>query len=168
MRLVPDPGNARRAGDGPLHRLRGGARSLMRQFFPIYPPPREVLPEEEVLDQLCSLYFDVPGTDGAAARRALRLMYRVLSPPQRWEFLRRGCFTVVAPGWGRFQVLPRSIFNVMSLESGTAYCVTTLVPVPVPDLMLADKLLLENDPDWFFVIANRRQPDGGRICWPGG
>lgn len=140
----------------------------MRQLFPPYPPPREVVPDEEVLDQLSSLYFDVPGADGASARRALRLLYRVLSPTQRWEFLRRGCFTVAAPGWGRFQILPRSIFNVLSMESGNAYCVTTLTPVPVPDLMLADKLLLENDPDWFFVIANRRHADSGRLCWPGG
>jgi hypothetical protein len=140
----------------------------MQQLFAPFFRPQDGSSDEEIVEQLALLFFDAPGTDGVAARRALRLLYRTLNPLQRWEFSRRGHFTIDAPGWGRFQVLPRSIFNVLSLETGVAYCVSTMMPLPVPDLMLAHKLLLENDPDRFFCTANRRHPDGGRICWPGG
>jgi hypothetical protein len=140
---------------------------MHRMMAPLF-HPREVFPDEDTVEQLALLFFDAPGTDGVAARRALRLLYRTLDPVQRWEFTRRGHFTVEAPGWGKFQVLPRSIFNVLSLETGIAYCVSTMMPLPVPDLMLAHKLLLEQDPERFFATANRRHPDGGRICWPGG
>lgn len=140
----------------------------MQQLFAPFFRPQDGSSDDEIVEQLALLFFDAPGTDGVAARRALRLLYRTLNPLQRWEFSRRGHFTIDAPGWGRFQVLPRSIFNVLSLETGVAYCVSTMMPLPVPDLMLAHKLLLENDPDRFFCTANRRHPDGGRICWPGG
>ena len=34
--------------------------------------------------------------------------------------------------------------------------------VPIPDLMLAQKLLLENDPDRFFQVANQRRQECSR------
>ena len=138
----------------------------MQQVFPFVFRGRVDFPNEGTVDRLSLLFFDA-STDEMATRRALKLLYRVLSPLQRWELERCGWFMVAAPGWGRFQILPRSIFNVLSLETGIAYCATTPTPVPVPDLMLAHKLCLEQDPDRFFSVANRRHPDGGRICWPG-
>ena len=44
---------------------------------------------------------------------------------------------------------------MLDLDNGECYCCTTAVEVPLWDLMLAQKLLLENDPEQFFAVANR-------------
>jgi hypothetical protein len=53
-----------------------------------------------------------------------------------------------------FGILPRPFFNVMELRAGVLYCCVTEEKVPLADLMLAQKLLLERDPDLFFSTAN--------------
>ena len=108
------------------------------------------------------LFMDAPGLHSAAEARATQLLIRVLDPTQRQEYLRYGYFTVDAPGWGRFQILSRSVFNVLSMETGLAYCAAPNIPVPIPDLMLAQKLLLEHDPGRFFQVANQRRQDYSR------
>ncbi|MEO8165584.1 MAG: hypothetical protein ABI619_09325 [Betaproteobacteria bacterium] len=107
-------------------------------------------------------YMDGPGAHSVAEAKATQLLIRVLDPVQRQEYLRYGYFTVVAPGWGRFQILSRSVFNVLSMETGLAYCATPSTPVPLSDLMLAQKLWLENDPGRFFQVANQRRQDYSR------
>lgn len=100
--------------------------------------------------------------DAATARsrvseaRARRLLTRLLSARQLHELDRHGCFTVRVPERGTFCILPRSTFNVIHLQTGNLYCCTTEAFVPLSDLMLAQKLLLENDPDRFFAAANCR------------
>jgi hypothetical protein len=100
--------------------------------------------------------------DAATARsrtsetRARRLLTRLLSDSQLRELEKHGCFTVRVPGRGTFCILPRSTFNVIHLQTGNLYCCTTEAFVPLSDLMLAQKLLLENDPDRFFAAANCR------------
>ncbi len=100
--------------------------------------------------------------DAATARsrtsetRARRLLTRLLSEGQLRELEKHGCFTVQVPGRGKFCILPRSTFNVIHLQTGNLYCCTTEAFVPLSDLMLAQKLLLENDPDRFFAAANCR------------
>jgi hypothetical protein len=98
----------------------------------------------------------------SAEARATQLLIRVLRLGQLHDYLRYGYFTVNAPGWGCFQILSRSVFNVVSMESGLAYCAAPDILVPIPDLMLAQKLLLENDPDRFFQVANQRRQECGR------
>ena len=82
------------------------------------------------------------------------LVVNVMTPPQREEFERRNCLTVTVPGRGRFAILPRRTLNVLNLDSGECYCCITESDVPLSDLMLAQKLLLEHDPDRFFAVAN--------------
>jgi hypothetical protein len=100
--------------------------------------------------------------DAATARsrtsetRARRLLTRLLSDSQLRELEKHGCFTVQVPGRGKFCILPRSTFNVIHLQTGNLYCCTTEAFVPLSDLMLAQKLLLESDPDRFFASANCR------------
>ena len=91
----------------------------------------------------------------AAEARARTLLLRLLAPDQRAELERRDCFTVSVPGRGRFAILPRRTLNVLDLDNGECYCCITAVEVPLWDLMLAQKLLLENDPEQFFAVANR-------------
>jgi hypothetical protein len=126
-------------------------RSVRRLFF-----------DEEDAMEIRVLFMDAPGSHSAAEARATQLLIRVLDPMQRQEYLRYGCFTVEAPGWGRFQILSRSVFNVLSMETGLAYCAAPNIPVPIPDLMLSQKLLLEHDPGRFFQVANQRRQDYSR------
>ncbi len=92
----------------------------------------------------------------ASEARARRLLTRLLNDSQLRELEKHGCFTVKIAGRGTFCILPRSTFNVIHLQTGNLYCCTTEAFVPLSDLMLAQKLLLENDPDRFFAAANCR------------
>jgi len=128
------------------------------------PPPRGTAAEGNVAQ--INDRRDAVGTswigDAATARsraseaRARRLLTRLLSDTQLRELEKHGCFTVKIAGRGTFCILPRSTFNVIHLQTGNLYCCTTEAFVPLSDLMLAQKLLLENDPDRFFAAANCR------------
>jgi hypothetical protein len=86
--------------------------------------------------------------------RARRLLRRMLSEQQQRELQTHDCFTVEVRGRGRFCILPRSTFNVFHIQTGNLYCCNTEAFLPLSDLMLAQKLLLESDPDRFFAVAN--------------
>jgi hypothetical protein len=90
----------------------------------------------------------------AAELRARELLLRMLSPAQRDELEHRDCFTVHVAGRGRFAILPRRTLNVLNLDNGECYCCVTATDVPLSDLMLTQKLLLERDPEQFFAAAN--------------
>jgi hypothetical protein len=107
------------------------------------------------------LSMETPGKGPTPDARARQLLLRVLNPVQRDEFARYGYFTVDAVGWGRFRVLSRMTFNVLNTGTGLAFCAGPDIPVPMADLMLAQKLILENDPGRFFRVANQRR-EGGR------
>jgi hypothetical protein len=92
----------------------------------------------------------------AAEVRARRLLLRLLDPAQRLEFDRHGYFAVQVPGRGKFWILPSRVFNVLHSATGHSYCGATQTEIPLSDLMLAQKLLLENNPDIFFAVANHR------------
>jgi len=90
--------------------------------------------------------------------RAKQLLLRMLSDSQREELNVHGYFSVQVPGRGLFCIFPRTVFNVLEVRTGDRYCCVPEVEVPLWDLMLAQKLLIENDPQQFFAIANRK-PD---------
>jgi hypothetical protein len=92
----------------------------------------------------------------ASEARARNLLCRTLSASQLQELQTHGCFAVEAPGRGRFYILPQTSFNVFHPQTGNLYCCNTEIFVPLSDLMLAQKLVLENDPDRFFAVANCR------------
>jgi hypothetical protein len=84
-------------------------------------------------------------------------MLQILTPEQREEFERCGYFVVNVTGHGRFCILPSKMFNVLHIDTGDCYCAILEGDMPLFDLMLAQKLILENDPTRFFGIANRRR-----------
>jgi len=96
------------------------------------------------------------GPGAAAEARAKSLLLRALAPKQLQEFARSGYFTVEVAGRGRFVILPDAMFNVLEMATGDCYCAVPATGVPIADLMLAQKLLLESDPDQFFRAANCR------------
>jgi len=89
-----------------------------------------------------------------AQARARCLLRRVLDTNQRQQYDAYGCFAVRAADLGAFGILPRPFFNVMELRTGHLYCCVTEAKLPLADLMLAQKLLLERDPQVFFSTAN--------------
>jgi len=100
---------------------------------------------------------DLLGTQplAMAERRARDLLLRMLSPRQRKEFELHSYFSVNVPGRGRFWIFPWRSLNVVDPATGDCYCGVPEGRLPVYDLMLAQKLLLENDPQHFFCVANR-------------
>ena len=96
------------------------------------------------------------GLNAAAEARAKSLLLRLLTPKQKEEFTCRGYFTVEVARRGRFVILPDAMFNVLEMATGDCYCAVPATGVPIADLMLAQKLLLESDPDQFFRKANCR------------
>jgi hypothetical protein len=96
-----------------------------------------------------------PRHDPAADRRAQALLLRMLSRDQCAQWEAHGFFQVDVAGRGTFRILPRATFNVVQVTTGECYCGVCPTPIPIPDLMLAQKLLLELAPERFFAIANR-------------
>lgn len=92
-----------------------------------------------------------------ADRKSKALLLHMLSPAQRAQFERESCFAVHVKRRGRFIVKAASSFNVVG-PNATTYCARTEPPVPIYDLMLVQKILLEADPDRFFRVANRDRP----------
>lgn len=86
----------------------------------------------------------------------MNLLLRLLTPEQREEFVSFGYFTVAVARRGKFVILPDAMFNVLDMVTGNCYCAIPATGVPIADLMLAQKLLLESDPDQFFRAANVR------------
>lgn len=94
--------------------------------------------------------------------RAGQLLLRLLTRAQRVDLARHGHFTVQVAGRGSFRVFPRMMFNVMDTKTGICFCAGPEAPVPLADCMLAQKLVLENDPERFFRVArHRRQEEVG-------
>ena len=106
-----------------------------------------------------------------AERRARDLLLRMLTAKQRKEFELYGYFSVETPGRGSFWILPWRSLNVVEPGTGDCYCGVPEGRLPVYDLMLAQKLLLENDPQHFFSVANRHpsfvlRPTNARAARP--
>jgi len=92
----------------------------------------------------------------AAEARARELLLRMLSSAQRKAFQSYGYFAVEVAKRGTFLILPSTLFNVLHVATGRSYCAVPRGETPLADLMLAQKLLLEHDPEQFFRVANER------------
>lgn len=97
--------------------------------------------------------------DEAAEARARTLLVSFLKPDQRAEFRETGAFHVQLADGRRFRFSKGFGHNVHLVENGVCtiqYCIITTEFVPLYDQMLAQKVLLEVQPDEFFRIANFR------------
>lgn len=92
-----------------------------------------------------------------ARERAERLLLECLTPYQRHEWRQYGEFHVTGADGYTYVIRPGQGHNVFRVEDGVRtveYCLVTRDFTPVADLMLAQKLLLEKDPEAFFEAAN--------------
>lgn len=94
----------------------------------------------------------------AVLERARQLLLSCLSPYERYEFEVFGEFHVLGKDGFHYVIEERFGHNVFRVEDGERtwkYClVYENWSIPRYDLMLGQKLLLENDPDTFFETAN--------------
>lgn len=105
----------------------------------------------------------VPGTKllrrdrRRADARAKALLHRALSREQRWELRATKAFTVQGKDDKTYLITEGSTSNVKLLENGVqthSLCVVAKgTALPVHDLMLAQKLLLEHNPEAFWGLA---------------
>lgn len=96
-----------------------------------------------------------------AQARARELLRSHLDEAQRTEFDRSRSFIVVAPSGHRYRITAANTFNVQDETEHSDYCMQFRSDpdcrgVPLEDLMLAQKLLLECDEREFIRIANKR------------
>lgn len=95
--------------------------------------------------------------------RARRLLESFLSPEQREELEETRAFHVRAADDRIYRIRYRHQHNVDLIEDGRAtirYCLIMKETVPIFDLMLGQKMLLEKDPETFFRIANAQRLAG--------
>jgi hypothetical protein len=95
-----------------------------------------------------------------AERRASELLIDWLSPAQRAQYQHTGCFDVTGSQSGkRYRIRYARQLNVDELdERGHHVAVWCVVPrkfVPIADMMLAQKIALENDETATIAIAFR-------------
>jgi len=126
---------------------------------------REALPE--VREMLQRLFRAGSMRGNKKAKRALRksngrakaLLHKYLTREQRWELRATKAFTVVGQDGRSYHVTEGSAGNVFLLENGEhtyRFCVVPnykLTTLPTYDLMLAQKVLLENNLRLFLSTA---------------
>jgi hypothetical protein len=88
-----------------------------------------------------------------ARARAEALLLAWLSPGQGAQYRSRGWFEVTTASGRRYRVLPGGVVRLR--PRGSAYCIEATSSVPVADVMLANKLLLETDERRFLATAHR-------------
>lgn len=103
-----------------------------------------------------------PAEDPKAKQKARELLLRNLDDGQEKSFKKNGEFRVTAQDGNVYTIKTARSFNVVGPD-GAKYC-GQLVDTPIEDQMLAQKLLLEHEPDKFFKNANV-SPAGGGMDW---
>jgi hypothetical protein len=96
-----------------------------------------------------------------SSERALALLKRHLNEVQLQELEAFKGFHVVGADGRTFRIHHAAHGNVFSIENGVPavnYCIVAVneVPIPIYDLMLAQKVLLESTPESFFATANAK------------
>ncbi len=97
--------------------------------------------------------WDEIKTDPKAAKKARELLVSQLNKAQRESFEKNKSFDVAGKDGKTYRISSERSFNVKGPD-GVKYCGQT-VDTPIEDQMLAQKLLLENDPAKFFKNANK-------------
>lgn len=92
-----------------------------------------------------------------ATAKALDLLKKTLSIVQSEELAAHGHFHVVTKDGGTYRLYLAAGHNVEKIQDGKPvkrFCLVTKITVPTPDKVLAQKLLLEGDPETFLKTAN--------------
>lgn len=103
-----------------------------------------------------------------AGVRARALLHRHLTREQRWELRATKSVTVTGQDGNAYRITEGSCNNVFLIEDGKAkyrLCAVAKLDgfksLPVHDLMLAQKLMIENDITAYLLVANARNEETG-------
>jgi hypothetical protein len=105
----------------------------------------------------------VAASRGTAHQQAVELLKSNLSPTQRHQYETNGCFDVIGGDTGNhYRIRCGYQMNVEQLDavgrSVRLLCFTPKGPLPVPDIMLAQKLALALSERDALAVANTRLP----------
>lgn len=120
------------------------------RYIPRYDDRMDALRWSAVQDP--THWWTGPVEDQKAKEKARQLLLRNLDAGQEKSFKKDGSFRVTSKGGKVYTIKTARSFNVVA-EDGTKYCGQT-VDTPIEDQMLAQKLLLEHEPEKFFKNAN--------------
>jgi hypothetical protein len=100
-----------------------------------------------------------------ARGKSRALLEEFLDDEQKTELVGAGCFHVQGLDGYRYQIRVGQAHNVFRVaDSGqklVEYCLVTKGLLPVCDLLLTQKILLETDPETFHATANAWKHEGG-------
>ncbi|WP_439924472.1 hypothetical protein [Nitrobacter sp. JJSN] len=104
------------------------------------------------------------GAERTPEGRSLRLLREWLSPLQRTQFAKKGYFEVVGSDTGKqYRIYPGTMLNVCEIdEKGRprlGLCFRTMGELPIGDVMLAQKIALENCESSVLEVAKSSVPD---------
>ena len=107
-------------------------------------------------------WFRCAGPAGESERRSLKLMRRWLSAAQRVQFDTRGYFDVIGSHSGRrYRIRTGFSTNILELDNFdyvvARWCFVPCENLPVGDVMLAQKIALENDEQSALSVARSFQ-----------
>lgn len=91
--------------------------------------------------------------------RAKQLLLDHLSEEQKKTFEKEGWFECVGNKTGKTYRV-HNYRNVNTVQGKTKYCLVQKNTVPLPDQLLTEKMLIENDEEKFLKVANRFDTDG--------
>jgi hypothetical protein len=108
-------------------------------------------------------WFRDAGPSREPERRSLKLMRRWLSVAQREQFDTRGYFDVVGSQTGRrYRIKLGASTNIIELDSSghpvARLCFVPSESLPAGDVMLAQKIALENDEQLALAVARTFHP----------
>jgi len=125
--------------------------------------PREMTEEEKAAHAIRQAEYEVRMRAEEVERKiangkAEDLLRRVLSKEQIIELEAKNHFHIMGKDGLKYRIGRGSSHNVKRVDPLTeeikqSFCIHPKMQVPVPDTMLAQKLLLEGDPELFFKIA---------------
>jgi hypothetical protein len=104
------------------------------------------------------------GAERTPEGRSLRLLREWLSPVQRTQFMKKGYFEVVGGDTGKqYRIYPGTMANVCEIdEEGRprlGLCFRTMGELPIGDVMLAQKIALENCESSALAVARSFVPN---------
>jgi hypothetical protein len=105
------------------------------------------------------------GAEKTPEGRSLQLLHRWLSPAQRTQYAQRGYFEVVGGETGnRYRIYTGAATNICEIgENGRPKVGLCFLPrgnLPIGDVMLAQKIALENYESDALAVARKFAPSG--------
>lgn len=92
-----------------------------------------------------------------AFMRSRALLHQLLTREQRWSLRASGSFIVRGQDGREYEVRKDGVLLIVEGKPTVSYCIHPKERLPIYDVMLAQKLLLESNVEHFLATANARE-----------